>query len=416
MTDLLWSGQQAKALSDVAEWLRDPSAPQVYRLFGYAGTGKTTLAQHLAADVRGNVFFAAFTGKAASVLRQKGCPGASTLHSLIYDVGDRSRERLWELQGQLAETKDPETRAQLEFDIKAERRKLARPFFIRNEESPVRDAALVVLDECSMVDKYLGDDLLSFGKKVLVLGDPAQLPPIKGGGYFTNQPPNLLLTEIHRQALDSPILRFATAAREGRPIAPGCFGDSEDFARKISKKDMTMTELALSGSQLLTGKNETRRALNRASRAALGFYDGPYPKQGERLVVLKNDRGVGVLNGVVCTAESDAMRNDEDFEDETLTIHLRYEGQHLPFVDVDRLFFDAYDHPEILEQEEMNMHRRPGIPMDFGYALTVHKSQGSQWDDVTLCDDGFAKREPRNRQRWLYTAITRAARRLTIIQ
>ena len=82
-----WSPQQDAALKAVAEWLRRGDRP-VFRLFGYAGTGKTTLAKHIAEDVDGEVAFGAYTGKAALVLRSKGCPDASTIHSMIY----RSRE------------------------------------------------------------------------------------------------------------------------------------------------------------------------------------------------------------------------------------------------------------------------------------------------------------------------------------
>jgi hypothetical protein len=139
------------ALSAVADWL-GRGTPQVFRLFGYAGTGKTTLAKHLAENVDGDVVFGAFTGKAASVLRAKGCHDASTIHSMIY----RSKES-----------------------------DEGGPLFALNRSGPAAKADLIVIDECSMVDQDLGRDLLSFGKPVLVLGDPAQLPPVKGGGFFT---------------------------------------------------------------------------------------------------------------------------------------------------------------------------------------------------------------------------------------
>ena len=129
----------------VARWLAqrpgEGSTPQVFRLFGYAGTGKTTLARHLAESVEGKVNYAAFTGKAALVLRSKGCEGASTIHSLIY----RSR-------GENEEA----------------------PTFVLNPEGAASKAKLIVIDECSMVDEELGRALLSFGVPVLVLGDPAQ--------------------------------------------------------------------------------------------------------------------------------------------------------------------------------------------------------------------------------------------------
>jgi exodeoxyribonuclease-5 len=97
---LTWNAQQAAALSACAAWLADPSAPQVFRLFGYAGTGKTTLARHLTESMRYPIF-AAYTGKAASVMRMKGCPNATTLHSLLYSVSSRDKTKLYELEAQL---------------------------------------------------------------------------------------------------------------------------------------------------------------------------------------------------------------------------------------------------------------------------------------------------------------------------
>jgi exodeoxyribonuclease-5 len=404
-----WGPQQSRALAEVAAWLKDPSQ-QVYTLFGYAGTGKTTLAQHLAATSDGLTLFAAYTGKAASVLRQKGCAGASTLHSLLYEVSEHAKEELNRLLEELNELpKDAPSieRRELEGMIVDERRRIARPRFSRNDASQVQNASLVVLDECSMVNSQLAYDLLSFKKKVLVLGDPAQLPPVKGGGFFTNKTPDLLLTEIHRQALDNPIVRWATEIREGRSVP---YGD-EGAARKIRKEDISMRDLALLGAQLLTGKNETRRKLNTACRTALG-YTGAYPKKGERLVILRNDRNAGVLNGVTCETLDEAVY-DTEFMDGSFGMRLAYEGREIE-VEMDCQHFDAYGDPKIGELPD-GSYDRGTIPADFGYALTVHKSQGSQWDHVALCDDGFAKWDPTMRKRWMYTAVTRAAKQLLIV-
>src|SRR6476661_4848679 len=194
---------QDQALRVVAEWLKaKPGAngtPQVFRLFGYAGTGKTTLARHIADEADGEVKFAAFTGKAASVMRGKGCHGASTIHGLIY----RARESGEEI-----------------------------PSFDLWDEAPASKAELIIIDECSMVDAELGRDLLSFGVPVLVLGDPAQLPPIQGGGFFTEAEPDAMLTEVHRQAQDDPIVRLSMDVREGRALVPGIYGETQVVMRE----------------------------------------------------------------------------------------------------------------------------------------------------------------------------------------
>ena len=178
-----FSGQQNEALSKAGAWLRMRYAPTFY-LAGYAGAGKSTLAMHLAEHADGKVAFAAFTGKAAMVMRQKGCHGARTIHALIYESDV-----------------DPTTG-----DVTT---RLRPPGWLDKY-------ALIIIDECSMVDEEMGKDLLSFGRPVLVLGDPAQLPPVRGGGYFTARQPDYMLTEVHRQAADSPIIRLATEIREGQ--------------------------------------------------------------------------------------------------------------------------------------------------------------------------------------------------------
>src|SRR6202035_5203735 len=164
------------------------------RLFGYAGTGKTTLARQVAEGADGKVLFAAFTGKAALVMRSKGCFGATTIHSLIY---------------------------------KPQESATATPSFELWDEAPASKAALIVIDECSMVDAELGRDLLSFGVPLLVLGDPAQLPPIQGGGFFTEADPDVMLTEVHRQAKDNPIIRLSMDIRAGEYLEPGRYGETE---------------------------------------------------------------------------------------------------------------------------------------------------------------------------------------------
>jgi ATP-dependent exoDNAse (exonuclease V) alpha subunit len=235
-----------------------PGTPQLFRLFGYAGTGKTTLARHLAAHIDGEVKFAAFTGKAALVMRAKGCGGASTIHSLIYRARESGEET---------------------------------PNFELWDDSPASRASLIVIDECSMVDAELGRDLMSFGVPVLVLGDPAQLPPIAGGGFFTDAEPDAMLTEVHRQAQDDPIVRLSMQVREGQRLIPGEYGRTS-----VVTKDAFDPQRALQTDQILVGRNNTRRAYNARLRQRRGF-DDPLPLAGDKLVCLRNNRKKGLFNG-----------------------------------------------------------------------------------------------------------------------
>src|SRR5579883_2747985 len=194
-----WTGEQRAALDKVGRWLK-AGEPQIFRLFGYAGVGKTTLARHAAESGKADPAYAAFTGKAALVMRSKGCAGATTIHSLIYRT----------IEGEDG----------------------AGPSFTLNHDGPASKAGLIVIDECSMVDAELGRDLMSFGKPILVLGDPAQLPPVKGGGFFTEAPPDVMLTEVHRQAADNPIIKMSMLVREGGRLPPGAYGESRVIERR----------------------------------------------------------------------------------------------------------------------------------------------------------------------------------------
>src|SRR3990167_9425034 len=112
---MLWTPEQDRALKAVDRWMKAPDR-QVFRLFGYAGAGKTTLAQHFAMDA----------GKAAHVMRQKGCEGATTIHSLIYRPAR---------------------------DDEAEEGEL---MFTIRRDAPASTADLIIIDVCSMVDEEIG--------------------------------------------------------------------------------------------------------------------------------------------------------------------------------------------------------------------------------------------------------------------
>ena len=358
-----WSPQQDNALLAVERW-RKAGGAQVFRLFGYAGAGKTTLARHIAENAGGDVAFAAFTGKAAHVMRQKGCAGATTIHSLIYRPSSDNE---------------------------------GEPSFTIRYDAPAADADLIIIDECSMVDEELGRDLLSFNKPVLVLGDPAQLPPVKGGGYFTEGEPDFMLTEIHRQAADNPIIRLSMAIREGEH-----FDEQSEQCRLVSRKDITTDEI-IGADQILVGANRTRKRYNDRLRELHGHTDAT-PEAGEKLVCLRNNKKKGLLNGGLWTVASRLSPRGG-----RVRFSVRpEEGGKAVNVSVPRQFFT--DGPESVPWPQ----RKGADEFDYGYALTVHKAQGSQWDNVVLFDESFMFRE--HGARWLYTGVTRAAERLTLVR
>jgi len=251
-----------------------------------------------------------------------------------------------------------------------------------------------VIDEVSMVDTFMGEDLLSFGVPILCLGDPAQLPPVKGGGFFTNQEPDVLLTEIHRQAAGSPILALATDIREGRG-----FENAGDMVRPTGQS----LEFMAGFDQILCGTNKTRKIVNDKMRAHLGFTSA-LPEPGDRLICKRNDGESGLLNG----SQWKVQDVHWDSNDEELAMLIASsDGQ-------EQLRVVAH-HEYFLGEEPAYYMVRKKQCFDFAYAMTVHKSQGSQFDSVCLIDEG-AKFPAHQRRAWRYTGITRAAKELTIIR
>jgi exodeoxyribonuclease-5 len=366
----VFTPHQDAALTAVAGWLKTKpgtrTASQVFRLFGYAGTGKTTLAKHIAENVDGKVLFAAFTGKAAMVMRSKGCIGASTIHSLIYKARETGEEV---------------------------------PSFDLWDDAPASKAKLIVIDECSMVDAELGRDLMSFGVPLLVLGDPAQLPPIQGGGFFTEAEPDAMLTEVHRQAQGDPIVRLSMEIRAGNRLEEGQYDETQ-----VVRRDGLDPARVIDADQVLVGRNATRRSYNIRMRERRGFADA-FPMAGDKLVCLRNNRRKGLFNGGLWV-----VKERPSSRRQIIGLRLRPEeslGERTVKVSVRPECFSGG-----IEQIEWEKRKRYD-EFDFGYVLTVHKAQGSQWDDVVLFDESFAF--PDSRARWLYTGITRAAKRLTVV-
>lgn len=362
------SEQQANAIKAVKEWFHTTSYnldKPFFKLMGYAGTGKTTLAKIIAGSIKGKVLFAAFTGKAAVVMQKKGCSGASTIHSLIY-VAEEDEDGV------------------ITYKL--------------NENSVLTQSRLLIIDECSMVNESLALDLLSFEIPILVLGDTDQLPPVGGEGYFTSGEPDFMLTEIHRQAESNPIIAMSMAARHHMTIPVGKYNES----KVIKSADFDYNEL-VDADQVICGTNKMRMALNEKIRLLKGF-TSEVPEVGERLVCLKNDKKHGLLNGSLW---------------DVLSIKKQYANSitlSVGSVDFDLPPRTVYIHNSFFKGEEHKLNpneRKRYHEFTWGYALTGHKCQGSQFNNVVVFDESAVFRE--EQYRWLYTAITRAAERLTLV-
>lgn len=383
-----FSEKQGQAIKKVVAWYRGGrSTPQIFRLFGFAGAGKTTLAKFIRAEL-GTGIYGCFTGKAALVLRSKGCADARTLHSLIYKPDE-----------------DEET---------------GKVHFEFNPDGPISEAGLLIVDEVSMVGEELGMDCLRYGVKILVLGDPFQLPPIHGEGFFTDREPDVLLDEIHRQAADNPIIRMSMDIRLGRGLQPGEYGDSYVRRRSEMSKD-DIQEASMSADQVLCGINKTRNTVNARMRLLKG-YDGAIQlpndlgikiqvTPGERLVCLKNNKEKGLLNGSLWTVTPKPAIGKPSDPLQALRFHVQ------SIDEPDRTDqVDVYTHGEFFggnPKENMDWREvKRYDQFDFGQCLTVHKYQGSQSNIIALFDESRVFKE--HQARHLYTGITRAAEQVRV--
>lgn len=395
-----WNEEQGKAIKNVLKWYKkkDKSRP-IYRLFGWAGTGKTSIIQEISFAIRagegvpvGEVMFAAFTGKAAAVMMSKGCSPASTIHSLIY------RPKI-----------DPVTGKVIGFGI--------------NDESPLRYASLLICDEVSMVNEELARDLLSFDVPILVVGDPGQLDPIRGEGYFVNEEADSLLTRVERVAQENPLIWLATKVRNGEQVKPGTYGST-----RIYRGKSVPDELIIEADQLLCGMNRTRQALNRRYRVLAGFHeqDSQFPVRGDRLMGLKNNKDTGVLNGTQWHCSEPIIkpvRRLKDWRNPGLGMEdTNIEGLHFRARACD--LFDSNGDPLIINTVCSAHHFDENLPeppwkdiagtdeYTFAYASTVHRYQGSQAPHIVIVDESFVFREQEWKHR--YTAFTRASERADI--
>jgi len=438
MTTVTWTpgAQQAVALDAIEDWYRN-SPEQIFGLFGFAGTGKTTCSCH-AVDRLGltSVSAGAYTGKAAHVMRTRGgWPQASTLHSLIYQpVGGEDAE-IQRLKAELILAKSAvdkatsqdarealeEDKAELERQLAIELSKPKKLRFTLKEDSELLDAQLLVVDEVSMVDTEMAQHLLSFGMKTLVLGDPMQLPPVGGAGFFTLREPDALLTEVHRTALDSPITRIATAIRAADPADKllGVHGSDDGNGRYGRPGDITRYD------QVICGTNRTRWRLINMIRDALGLY-GPKPLRGDRIIILANSKDLAVFNGQQFMVV-DSKTDPEDAKGEKYLLQVvDDEGNQREL----RVWADGF----IDQQGEKSVGlqgRGMTAAATFAQAITCHKSQGSEWSKVLIVDESnvfrsirlkSAKGDPAQvakahaeARSWLYTAVTRASDRSIIV-
>lgn len=386
--------QQVHALYDIENWW-DKGNDQVYEISGAAGTGKTFLVNYFIEQIGldpSEVAFTAFAGKAAMQLARNGLP-AQTIHSLIYN-----HEKVLDLDENGKIQVSPVTGKPLmkwEFILK---------------EKLFKEPKLIVIDEASMVNAQLANDLMSFEIPVIALGDLNQLPPVIGKPVFL-QHPNFILTQIMRQAENDPIVWLSQRVLNGKKLEYGAYGTSS-VGSKSSLNDYNLLNTDI----VLTGTNKLRHKINDLYRNQLLQIKKPeIPKVGEKIICVKNDwtrsieHSIYLMNGLAGYVDYVDM---ESYNGKELKIDFRPDFLSKKFKNVKLDYKRLYNMYGENEKEDIFSRLNQ---FEFAYAITTHKSQGSQWDDVTYLDER-AGWDAETYKKLQYTAITRAKKAIHIFK
>jgi len=379
--------------------------PFVYRVGGYAGTGKT----HLLCELRNEIFtfdrrihvaYATFTGKASSVLKIKLTENNAlrdndyigTIHGLMYKPKTKYDSRLkthviigWKL---------------INFD----------EFFYD----------IIIIDEGSMVSKEIWIDLRKLGVPIIVVGDHGQLPPVSEKAFSLMTKPDFILEKIHRQAEDNPIIQLSAFVRKNGYIphdnvwSPGVFKIPWEHQKTQEVfNDLNHDEKII----ILCGFNTTRCGLNQKIRNRMGYKkETPYP--GERIVCLKNNHDLKLMNGQIGTMLW-LMPEDEGLYRLTIDV----DGENDPYevmanmISFGQATYTTFNN-DADTKEKLEYAKEHGFRLDyfdFGYCISVHKSQGSEWEKVILFEQRTPRWDDEYYKRWLYTGITRAKEKLMVV-
>jgi len=388
------SPDQQQSLDTIMSWFTtiqnttpQPTEKRFITLGGYAGTGKTTLIavmrQELAKHHKDlKVGFASYTGKAARVLTTKLTEQKTilpqdtvgTIHALIYSPIINAKEEIvgWKTKQKI-------------------------------------DRTLLIIDEASMVDEAIWRHLLEYNVPIIAVGDHGQLPPINGN-FNLMQVPQLRLEEIHRQAQDNPIIGLSIQAREHGMVRTGIYSDVVKKYNLADYEAQDIVEELLNSyndeTLVLCGYNNTRVRLNKHIRSLRGF-ENPQPIAGDRVICLRNNHKKNIYNGMLGTIES-----IEQSDDDWYIAQVALDDEPIPYKGlIARSQFGA---PSALNFTNKRSRIMMGDLFDFGYALTVHKAQGSQAKRVILFEERFKQMNDDEWKRWLYTAVTRAEEELYI--
>lgn len=361
---------------------------------GYAGTGKSTLIKFIIEALHFNaedVCYIAYTGKAAEVLRRNGCPNAKTAHQLLYY-----------------------------------HKQNADGTFSRYERKNIGKYKMIVVDEVSMLPKDMWNLLLTHHKYILACGDPGQLPPVRskdGEALEILDTPNIFLDEVMRQAQDNEIIKLSMDIREGKPLYPFKGKDIQI----LTKNELTLN-ICNWADQIITATNNKRQQINNLMRSARGF--GPEPQPGDKVISLANHWLItdslgeaSLINGTIGYL-GECYKNNlyyrlYNFPNPVPILYADFTneiGEEFGMLNMDYTAITT-GNKYLDPKNEYKAFKQPqGAPLEFnyGYAITCHRAQGSQWDKVLVIEENFPMDEEEHR-RWLYTAVTRPSEKLVLV-
>ena len=400
MDEVVLNKQQIEGLDKLLNWYNsDHRFTRPFVIHGYAGTGKSTLTKQALNELEkagldpNQISLAAPTGKAAQVLSRKSGRLATTIHSLMYKPMTEYLEELKYELTNILEGLDPTEDYDSYPRVKAIHEEIkglevGDPRFSKQE---VKKKGLIVVDEKSMVDTRIARDLLEQNIPLLLIGDPFQLPPIKSEASFQEFDEDVLLTQIMRQSGEgSGIVLAAQDIRLGNDPHNG-----EGFT--LAPRGSVEKESFMAADVVICGKNIRRRNTNLWFRKNLEYPDLDIVA-GEKIICTKNNKNTVTSSGLVGFFNGETFVVDKVLYQKGNDIYLDLvdcTGRLIRGVRVWKpYFFDEDD-------KKVPFGR---LQFQFAYAITCHKSQGSEFESIIV----DAEWPGSHYDRWLYTAVTRA--------
>ena len=395
-SNIILNEQQEKIKNEAIEWFLH-SSDQLFEISGLAGTGKSVLIAAILNELglsANQVAAMAYTGQASIVMRTKGFPNAKSIHSTLYDVVE-----IPEANNNLAK----------KFGVKGTR----RVFKLKSYINP--SISLFFIDEAWMVPESMVKDILSFNIKVIAAGDSHQLPPINSKPGFLMSNKVHYLTQLMRQAESDPIVYLSQRAIHGLPIHNGLYGN----VLVINDTDF-VPEMISFADCVLCGTNATRDTMNNYIRYLAG-YNGILPNPGERVICRKNNwdmiiGDIALANGLTGTVLNSPDPSRFNNKDNTFSIDFLPDISTRVFHDIKlnyKYFSSPYDIKRSLRDDYKASKWLRGELFDYAYALTVHLSQGSEYNNVLYIEEYMYGTDMKQLN---YTAITRAKKSLIYIK